>query len=63
MRPVTLAARSLLDLPIALFEVLDNGSGDLVLLVLGQRAAHAAYQAKPFSESHHDTQAQLVGST
>lgn len=40
----------LLDLPVALFEVDDNGVCDLVLLVLGEGSAHATDQAEPRSE-------------
>jgi hypothetical protein len=60
MRAVPLAARSLLDLPIALFEMLDDRTGDLVLLVLGQRSAHATDQAEAFAEPHHHAQSQFI---
>jgi len=43
-----LTRRPLLDIPIALLKVIDDGGGDLVLLVLGQQSPPAADQAEPF---------------
>jgi hypothetical protein len=61
MRAMTLAARSLLDFPIALFEVFDDGAGDLVLLILIERSAHSTDQAQPPPEPHQYAQSQLIG--
>jgi hypothetical protein len=44
---MTLSDRALIDLPIGALKVLDDAGRDLVLLVLGQRAAHAADEAEP----------------
>jgi hypothetical protein len=58
--PVPFGGRSLLDLPIGGFEVLHDCVGDLVLFILGERAAHAANVAKPFTQAHDYGQPQLV---
>lgn len=50
-----------LNFPVALFEVDNNGVCDLVLLILGERSAHTADQLEPLPEAHHDTQPQLIG--
>lgn len=46
MRPVPLARRPLFDLPIAALKMLDDGAGDLALLVFGKRSAHPADEAE-----------------
>ena len=58
---MTLSGRTLIDLPIGALKVLDDAGRDLTLLVLGQRAAHAADEAEPFPKPHHDAQPQFVG--
>jgi hypothetical protein len=61
MRTMTFPRWPLLDLPVALFEVDHDGVGDLVLLVLSQRSAHATDQAEALPKAHHDAQPQLIG--
>jgi hypothetical protein len=47
----------LFDTPIAPLKVLDDGPGDLELLVFGQRPAHPTAQFQPSPEPHQDGQA------
>jgi len=55
-----LARRPLLDFPIVHFQMLDDGSGDLVLFIVSQRPAHSAAELEPPRETHQDGEAQIV---
>jgi hypothetical protein len=59
--PGPLKGRSLLDLPIMTFKMRDDLLRDLVLFVLGERAAHAANAPKPVTQAHDYGKTKLVG--
>jgi hypothetical protein len=57
---MTLGGRPVLDLPVLILKLLNNGAGNLMLLLLGQRSAHAANQTEPLAQAHDDAQAQVL---
>jgi hypothetical protein len=54
---MTLGRRPVLDLPVLLFKLINNGAGNLMLLLLGQRSAHAANQTE---QAHYDGQPEIL---
>jgi hypothetical protein len=57
---MTLGRWPVLDLPVLLFKLINNGAGNLMLLLLGQRSAHAANQTEPLAQAHYDGQPEIL---